>query len=216
MTEIVLQDSALLEIGPDAFLTSHISLWEDEEEEERPKVTLKQWKSKAAATFERFKAIHEEVRESVIKGLREDQLLSGTRKVKPKDVQATYVDKSRIAELKQVRSLSFDVTRLIVLCEELNRCFASNSFCATAALVRAVTDHVPPIFGARTFAEVTNNVGGKSIKASLHRLETSSRHIADSVLHQQIRKREVIPNSTQVNFSNDLDVLLGEIIRRLT
>jgi hypothetical protein len=82
--------------------------------------------------------------------------------------------------------------------------------------VRAVTDHVPPIFGAPTFAEVANNIGGKSIKASLHRLETSSRHIADSVLHQQIRKREVVPNRTQVNFSNDLDVLLGEIIRRLT
>lgn len=85
-----------------------------------------------------------------------------------------------------------------------------------AALVRALIDHVPPIFGARTFAEVVNNVGGKSIKESLQRLETSSRHIADSVLHQQIRRRESVPNGTQVNFSNDLDVLLAEIIRKLT
>ncbi|MDX6289746.1 MAG: hypothetical protein QOH42_1545, partial [Blastocatellia bacterium] len=37
-----------------------------------------------------------------------------------------------------------------------------------------------------------------------------------SVLHQQIRKREVIPSRTQVNFSNDLEVLLGEVIRRLS
>lgn len=37
-----------------------------------------------------------------------------------------------------------------------------------------------------------------------------------SLLHQQIRKREVVPNRTQVNFSNDLDVLLGEIIRKLS
>lgn len=47
----------------------------------------------------------------------------------------------------------------------------------------------------------------------MSRLENSSRKIADSYLHTKIRKKESLPNKTQVNFSNDIDVLLAEIIR---
>ena len=217
LTEMVIEDSPSLEVGPNLFLSvfNPVKLWEDEDDDEEL-MSLEQAKGAAAARFELFKTIHQEVRESVIEGLREDGILLGKQKIASTKPVAAYVNKSRIAELRQVTSLNFDLQRLIRLCEELNKCFASNSFCATAALVRAVIDHVPPILGARTFAEVANNIGEKSIKASLQRLETSSRNIADSVLHQQIRKREVVPNSTQVNFSNDLDVLLGEVVRKLS
>jgi len=46
-------------------------------------------------------------------------------------------------------------------------------------------------------------------------LENSARRIADAHLHTQIRARETLPTATQVNFSNDLDVLLAEIVRIL-
>jgi len=46
-------------------------------------------------------------------------------------------------------------------------------------------------------------------------LDKSSRKIADAFLHTHIRNKEVLPNKTQVNFSRDLDVLLGEIVRIL-
>ena len=46
-------------------------------------------------------------------------------------------------------------------------------------------------------------------------LDSSSRKIADAFLHTQIRSKEVLPNSTQIDFSNDLDVLLSEIYRTL-
>ncbi|HKP38520.1 MAG TPA: hypothetical protein VJT71_16795 [Pyrinomonadaceae bacterium] len=220
LTELVMEDASALELGPDEFLYSDIRLWDDDaEEEEKVKVPLKKRKAEASAKFEYFKTIHGEVRETIIAGLREDHLLLEEEKItstKPEKLEMFYVDKSRIARLRQVRSPNFDLQRLIRLCEELNKCSAAGAFCASAALVRAVIDHVPPIFGARTFAEVANNIGGKSNKSSLLRLETSSRSIADSLLHQQIRKREVVPNRTQVNFSNDLDVLLGEIIRKLS
>ncbi len=205
LTELIMEDSPALEIGPDLFLNSEFVSWgEDDANEE---ISLEQCQIKAAAIFEHFKAIHHQIRETVIEGLKQDHLLLGEEKIAvtpPNKSDVTYVDKSRIRRLRQVRSREFDLQRLIRLCEELNKCFGSNSFCATAALVRALIDHVPPIFGARTFAEVANNVGERSVKASLLRLETSSRNIADSVLHQQIRRREVVPNSTQVNFSNDL------------
>jgi hypothetical protein len=86
-----------------------------------------------------------------------------------------------------------------------------------AALTRALLDHVPPIFGKRTFAEVANNYGGpKSFQNAMKHLDNSARNIGDTHLHVQIRARESLPTLTQVNFSNDLDVLLGEVVRLLS
>ena len=44
----------------------------------------------------------------------------------------------------------------------------------------------------------------------MRRLE-GSRFLADSYLHLRVRARESLPNSTQVDFRSELDVLLGEI-----
>lgn len=127
-----------------------------------------------------------------------------------------YVDATRIEELKSLEGKSFDFSKLIRMCEELNICFAEGCYLAVAMLVRSVLDHVPPIFGCNGFAEVANNYNGsKSFKESMVHLENSSRKIADSHLHQRIRSSESLPNKTQVNFTNDIDVLLAEIIRIL-
>ena len=77
-------------------------------------------------------------------------------------------------------------------------------------------DHVPPIFGCKKFSEVANNyAGAKSFKESMLNLENSSRKISDQYLHVQVRASETLPTVRQVDFSNDLDVLLGEIVRIL-
>ena len=81
-------------------------------------------------------------------------------------------------------------------------------------LVRAITDHIPPIFGEPNFQGVANNYADqKSFKKSMANLDRSLRNIADGALHGQIRRRESIPGSAQVSFGADLDVLLAEIIR---
>ena len=128
-----------------------------------------------------------------------------------------YVDTFRIEAFRSVTPTNFDLSKLVELCEELNRCYANRCFLAVAMLVRATLDHVPPIFGYKTFTEFTNNYGGgtKSFKQSMDHLENSLRKIADAHLHGQVRKQESLPNKTQVNFSADLDVLLAEIIRVL-
>ena len=83
-------------------------------------------------------------------------------------------------------------------------------------LVRAVLDHVPPIFGQGSFAQVAANyAGGKSFKDVMNALEQTSRKIADSYLHGQIRNREALPTYIQVDFRAGLDVLLQEIVRLL-
>ena len=214
LTELQLQDSKQLGEGPELFLGVKM-LFSDEEVDYDRQLSIEEEEAKAAARFERFKARHDGAREALMAGLKTDQLLLGEeRRVTTKIVEG-YVDRARIAQLCQIRSGTLDLRRLIRLCEELNDSSASGSFCAIAALVRAIIDHVPPIFGATTFAEVANNIGGKSHKKSLLRLQTASRDISDAVLHQQIRRREVLPTAIQVDFKNELDVLLSEIVRRL-
>jgi hypothetical protein len=115
--------------------------------------------------------------------------------------------------LKKIVSSNFDFSKLIRMCEELNTSFATECYFAVAMLARAILDHVAPIFGSRTFSEVASNyAGSKSFKASMQTLE-SSRNIANQHLHGQIRSKEVLPNAKQIDFSNDLDVLLSEIVR---
>lgn len=137
-------------------------------------------------------------------------------KSKAEEESVCYVHPSRIEELKVLSHVDYDATKLAGLCEELNTCSSGHAYHAVAMLVRAILDHVPPVFGMATFAEVANNFsGGRSFKASMQNLEKSSRNIADMHLHTQIGPKESLPNETQVNFRNDLDVLLQEIMKRL-
>jgi hypothetical protein len=84
-------------------------------------------------------------------------------------------------------------------------------------LGRSLLNHVPPIFGFTSFNEVENNYAGagKSFKNSIKDLNNTLRNIADRYLHNPIRNKESLPNENQVNFSQNLDVLLEEIYRIL-
>lgn len=128
----------------------------------------------------------------------------------------TYVDSGRIADLKALPVGSFDLSKVIRICEELNICFAGKCYLAVIMQTRALIDHVPPIFGFKTFSQVSSSYGGgKSFKDAMANLDNSSRKIADIYLHGQIRKSEVLPNATQIDFSNNIDLLLSEIVRVL-
>jgi hypothetical protein len=127
-----------------------------------------------------------------------------------------FVNKTRIDELQSVQNSPFDLCRLIQLCEEINLALKKNSFLTVAILTRAIIDHVPPIFNAKNFNEIANNYNlSKSFKDSMSNLNNSTRKIADSFLHTHIRNKESLPNYTQVNCSQDLDVLLAEVYRIL-
>lgn len=136
--------------------------------------------------------------------------------VKLSSPMGDYVHQDRINALKAIPPKKYDLTKLIQFCNELNSCRKDGNLCAIIMLCRAILDHVPPIFDVRSFDEVANNyAGSKSFKESMDRLSNSSRKIADQHLHTQIRSSEVLPTITQVDFSNDLDVLLSEVERIL-
>jgi hypothetical protein len=127
--------------------------------------------------------------------------------------EMTIIAESRLRELRKLVSSDFDFRKLIRLCEEINSSYAAGNYFATAMLTRGLLDHVPPVFGKKTFAEVVNNYGAKSFKGTMQHLDSGIRNVADGHLHGQIRKKETLPEPQQVDFRAGLDVLLGEIAR---
>lgn len=95
--------------------------------------------------------------------------------------------------------------------------YRNECYMATAMLVRAVMDHIPPIFGMNTFGQVTANYGGggKSFKQATEHLHSAMRKIADAQLHSQIRRKESLLNQNSVHFQADLDFVLAEVVRVL-
>ncbi len=128
-----------------------------------------------------------------------------------------YINEKRLRELKLLPKGNLDFSKLVKLCEELNENYRSENYLSVGMLVRTILHHIPPIFSLNSFDEIANNYGGakdhKSFKKNMLHLNNSLKNIADSFLHLQIRKQEILPNETQVDFKQDLDVLLAEIIR---
>lgn len=128
----------------------------------------------------------------------------------------TYVDARRLDELRAVKAGAWDLARLIVMLGELNAADASGGLITMALLQRAVLDHVPPIFGFKSFTEFANNyAGGKSLADQMKRLDSGLRSVADFYLHRQIRQTESLPTPGQVKFRSEFDSLLAEIWRVL-
>jgi hypothetical protein len=136
----------------------------------------------------------------------------GQLKLKELEMSNLYIAKERIDEIKNIVNADFDLTKLIAMLEELNLAYANKMVLTLSFLVRAIKDHTPPIFGQTDFNQVANS-RTKSIKANFLNLENSLKNIADANIHQHIRKQENLPTMLQVDFKNDLDVLLQEIVR---
>ena len=126
-----------------------------------------------------------------------------------------YVDPARITELRQLTGPSFSTAKLVRLCEELNACMGTESYLAAIMLVRAIKDHVPPIFSCKTFDQVVSQTNGKSFNAQLNRLNSQAKDVADRFLHDPIGPTQALPKLPQVEFRSELDALLGEVVARL-
>jgi len=124
-----------------------------------------------------------------------------------------YVDEERIKELASLPKDKFDTTKLVELCKELNQNYKWNNYFAVGALLRTILHHVPPVFGMKEFKHVASDYSwGKSHKNRIMKLSESAKDIADNILHEHIRKLEVLPKKPRVDFKAELDILLAEIV----
>lgn len=130
-----------------------------------------------------------------------------------KSLNNVYVSKSRISELGELKG-RYDFSKLISLLNELNKAYEQEMYYSVGCIVRAVIDHIPPVFGCRSFNEISNNYSGtKSFKEAMKGLNEQMRKVTDSYLHTPIREKEVAPVEQQVEARSSLDLLLSEIIR---
>jgi hypothetical protein len=133
----------------------------------------------------------------------------------PAPAGPAYVSQDRLEALRTIKNSQFDLSKLIRLCEELNSNYSAGNYYSVAMLVRAILDHVPPMFSATKFEGVRAQHGGASFKQQMDHLDQSSRKIADAFLHEHVRRREVLPTDTQVYCAPALDTLLGEVAVKL-
>jgi hypothetical protein len=129
--------------------------------------------------------------------------------------RGSFVEQPVIEQLRQLKSEKHDLAKVVRFCEELNSSYASGNYLATTLLIRALLNHIPPVFGQTTFLQVVSQ-SGRSVKEVLKPLEEISRDVADLHTHALIRHKETLPTKNQVEpFKANLEILLHEVIARV-
>jgi len=124
--------------------------------------------------------------------------------------RTSYIEKETLLRLTKINNSNFDLSRLISLCNELDDNYSLENYHSCAMLLRAILDHIPPIFGKSSFEEVCAQYGGRSFKDIMRPLNETAKKIGDDYLHTQISKKILAATKTQVNFQANLDTLLNE------
>ena len=130
-------------------------------------------------------------------------------------INDSFVDQGLFEKLSSINSKKFDLKKLLKFIIELNHSYQCEHYLSSVLLIRAVMNHIPPIFNATSFSQVVAN-SKRSIKSILSILEDGARPIADLHTHMMIRKMEPIPTINQVEpYKAAFELLLNEIIFEL-
>jgi hypothetical protein len=126
-----------------------------------------------------------------------------------------FVAASVLDELRGSKNDKFDLAKVVRFCEELNSSYAAGNYLASILLIRALINHVPPVYGQKSFGQVVSQAG-KSLKELLKPLEEIARDVGDLHTHSMIQRKESLPTKHQVQpFKANLEVLLQDIIARV-
>ena len=162
-----------------------------------------------------------------------DENRKSVGQLKPTETEPTslYV-RDEIIEAIKTKDKGFNYKKLLKLISELNKNYLDSNVYSCLSLIRAITDHVPPLLGYATFEELANNYHGKKTdKDYMFRLLTD-RPISDDSLHRPISKsvdlidmdnvpnkqflnrllQECLDNSVKPPFSEDR--ILGNVVGR--
>jgi len=100
-----------------------------------------------------------------------------------------YLNPKVLDQLRGIEGAAWDTSKLIALADELDTCVRTGCVFAAHAVLRTLLDHVPPLFGQKTFAGVaSSHPWGKTDGRYLNRLN-SFRTQGDDALHRQISTR---------------------------
>ncbi|MBJ6630186.1 MULTISPECIES: hypothetical protein [unclassified Streptomyces] len=106
----------------------------------------------------------------------------------PAPAVGSYVAEELIADL-EAKDTAFRTDKLLALVHELNANYADERPYACQMLLRAILDHIPPVFGQKNFQHVVaHGPWGRTEKVYMKQL-TEFRTSADDALHRQIGTR---------------------------
>ena len=126
-----------------------------------------------------------------------------------------FLDNDVLLKLKAVENPRLDPRKLVKMCEELNDAYARANYISAVLLLRAIINHVPPIFGAETFSAVVAQ-SGRSVRSILSRLNEDARPIADLHTHVLMQRTEHLPTRNQIEpYKASFEVLIHEVLSRL-
>ena len=127
-----------------------------------------------------------------------------------------FVDSGLVARVASLSGQSFNLAKLTRFTVELNENYSRGNYLSCALLIRAIINHVPPLFGHRTFSQVVAGAG-RSVKAILRQLEEGARDIDDLHTHEIVDGYSSPPTKNQIEpYKPPLEVLYQEIERRLS
>jgi len=127
-----------------------------------------------------------------------------------------FVEPALIDRISSMNPLQFNVSKLASFAQELNENYQRGNYLSCALLIRAIINHVPPIFGQGTFSQVVAH-SSRSVKAILRNLEEGARDIGDLHSHEIVDKFSGPPTKNQVDpYKPNIDILFREIERNLS
>jgi len=124
----------------------------------------------------------------------------------------SFIDSEVVENVRKLKGSNFDLAKLNKFIDELNFNYKYGNYLSSLLILRAIINHIPPIFGCKSFSEYVSQAG-RSSKSILQKLEDEARPIADLHSHIMIRKRENLPTKSQIEpYKSSLEILLHEII----
>ncbi|MFJ5788259.1 hypothetical protein [Streptomyces hydrogenans] len=133
----------------------------------------------------------------------------------PADTRPPYLDDSLLTQIETAApNTHWKVDKLLALCSELNDSYAAGHAYACAALIRAVLDHIPPVFGHRDFKQVAAQhtfTVQRTDKAHAQKL-AGFKDIADDALHRPISTNIPLITMNDIPEPARLRALLHELV----
>lgn len=124
-----------------------------------------------------------------------------------------YVDPRHIKDWEQAAAATkWDVSRLSALANDLNASHAQERPFSCLMLIRAIMDHIPPLFGHKLFSQVASQFPGIRTDKAYVKALGDNRLLGDDVLHRHIG--EQLPRITmhEVPARIFLDALLRGVV----
>jgi hypothetical protein len=139
-----------------------------------------------------------------------------TQSQPPQSQPHAYVDLDLLDRLQALDHPDWNLDKLITLLNELNDNFERHNQYACHALLRAILDHVPPIFGYRDFKTLANNHQwpNQFTKTYMRQLEDFKTQGHDA-LHGQVKTGKDLLSMNDVPPPVRLNALLAALMDRL-